>query len=167
MGLDFGLDSGQYCKRKFRWLMKVPNVAGEKGATCLPPYKSARPSLKFKEMEARHLNEDVFYATKPDWTPVPLTLYDLDTNQHPVFEWIKEFYEINDTGRVTLHEPTHAQFMKQVRLELYNGCGKIVEAWIFEDAWPQSANFSDLDMGNHDICVCDLTLRFARAYIKK
>lgn len=167
MGLQFGLDRGKYCKRRFRWLFTIPEVTPDassgEGALVLPPEKSARPHLQFKEMSVRHLIEDVYYPAKPDWKPVNLTLYDLEYGTHPLFEWIREFY-VPRYGK--LWEPNANDFIKECTLRMYDGCGDLIETWIWEDAWLQNANFQTLDMGDSGIVTCDITLRYARAYVE-
>jgi hypothetical protein len=168
MGLQFGLEgNGKFCKRQFRWLFYIPDcvadeTAQERGANALPPEKSARPSLSFKEMDVKHLNEDVYYAAKPDWKPITITVYDLEVKPHPVFNWIKKIY---DPKVGTFKEPNSPDFIKECRLTLYNGCGLEVETWVFEECWPQQVNFQTLDMGSNGICMCEITLRYFRAYI--
>lgn len=165
MGMQFGLEgNGTFCKRQFRWIFNIPQVCGNDspGANTLPPEKSARPSLTFKEMDAKHLVEDIYFPAKPEWKPINITLYDLQRDRHPVFKWIEEIYT-PETGR--FRAPKDGQFIKQCSLNMLDATGNIIESWIFEDAWPQSANFQTLDMGNSGIATCDLTLRYARAYI--
>lgn len=161
MGLDFGLEKGQYCKRKHRYLFFIDGVSAD-GANALPPLTAARPNLGFKEMIAKHVSEDVYYPAKPDWRPITLVLYDLKKGQHPVFQWIKEVYN-PQTGR--FRPPNSGNFIKEARVELYDGCGNRVESWNFEDVWPQVANFQTLEMASADIVTVDLTLRYVRAYI--
>ena len=172
MGIGI-LGSGNHCKRRFRWLFTIPDVTLEansgEGANVLPPEKSARPNIEFKSMSVHHQAEDVYYPAKPDWKPVNLTLYDISVNPHPVFKWIEQFY-VPRTG--TIYAPnervpavTGKKFIKDCYLKLYNGCGDLVERWIWEDSWLQSANFQTLDMGDSGIVMCDITLRYARAYI--
>ena len=180
MGLQFGLEASasKTCKRKFRWLFRIPDVSAD-GINTLPPLKSARPSLMFKEMVARHLIEDIYYPAKPDWKPIPITLYDLveksvavvplpniapgSPNRNLVFQWIREFYR-PELG--TLELPNERRFIKTCTLTMLDGCGNIVETWIFEDAWPQIVNFQTLDMGDSNVCVIDISLRYARAYVE-
>ena len=72
-----GLDDESTCfKRKFRWLFTIKDISAE-GINALAPHKSARPTITFKEIEAQHLTETIYYPGKPDWKPVALTLYDL------------------------------------------------------------------------------------------
>lgn len=165
MGLYSGLSNKSF-KKKFRWVFTIPQVTLEpnafEGANALPPEKSARPSIQFKEMPVHHLNEDVYYPCKPDWKPVNLTLYDIQTNPHPVFKWIKELY-IPEFGE--FKEPNTDDFIKEAILGLYDGCGKLLEMWIWEDAWLQSANFNTLDYGESGIVTVEISLRYARAYV--
>ena len=158
MGLDFGLDKGQYCKRKNQWLFKIQGVS----APILPPKDGARPNLGFKEMEIRHINEDVYYPMKPDWKTINLVLYDVKTGSNPVFDWIKKVYDPKNDAR---WNPVSVGFLKQPRLELYDGCGNLIESWTFEEAWPSQVNFQNLEMGSNDILLIEITLRYARAYI--
>lgn len=165
MGLQFGLQgNGDYCKRTFRWLFEIPGVCGDEspGVNALPPEKSARPNLNFKEMDVNHLIEDVFYPAKPDWKPINITIFDLVRNEHPVFKWIQEVYK-PETGKFT--EPASGKFIKECTLKLFDAIGTVIETWIFEDCWPQSINFQTLDMTNSGVMMCDITLRYARAYI--
>ena len=50
-----------------------------------------RPKLNFREMQAEHLNETIYYPGKPDWQTIQITLYDrcINTN-HPVWAWVTQ-----------------------------------------------------------------------------
>lgn len=166
MGLQFGLEKDAMCpKRAFRWLFKIPMISCDdspNAVNALPPEKSARPNLSFKEMDVNHLIEDVYYPAKPDWKPISLTLFDFKKEKHPVFEWIKEVYKPKD-GQ--FFEALRNDLIKECELTLYSGCGEPMESWIFEDCWPQAINFNTLDMTSSAIVMVDITLRYARAYI--
>lgn len=176
MGFDFGLNSfdqtGQSttCKRKFRWLTKIPGISAS-GINSLPPIRSSRPGVSLKEMEAKHLNENYYYPViKPEWKPINIILYDLITRSglHPVYEWLRKLYD-PETGsaKPSVYAlgvgPTF--IIPQVLIELYDGCGKMIEQWVLEDVWPSNIDFQDLDMNSVDICFCEMSLRYARAYI--
>ena len=166
MGLQMGLDTGIYCKRKFRWFFTIPNVT-ESQVAALPPQKSARPNLTFKETSVKHLIEDVYYPAKPDWKPLQVTLYDLKHNNNVVFQWLREFYR-PALGELDLPNQVKSQFagfIVECRLVMYDGCGSVVETWIYEDCWPQTVNFQNLDMADSQVCTADITLRYARAYV--
>lgn len=165
MGFDFGLQSPDVCfKRKFRWLFKIPEVSAE-GIDTLPPEKGARPSLSFKEVEVQHLNEIIYYPGKPDWKPINLTLYDLKKNRNPIITWLSEQYN-PQTGAWKIGFGGGGQFKKSVALlEMYDGCGNIIEAWQFENIWPNNIEWGELDMSDSQYVTIDLTLRYDRAYV--
>ena len=166
MGFDLGLAGSNTCfKRKFRWMLKLSNVSGE-GVDALPPLRSSRPSLSFKEMEVQHLNETIFYPSKPEWKPIPLSLYDIKQKKdsiNPVIEWIKSIYNAKSG---TWEPSVSSGFKRDCTLEMYDGCGNILETWKFENAWPQNIEFGELDMSSSDVMTMDLTLRYDRAYIE-
>lgn len=169
MGFDFGLESADLClPRKNRWLFKIEDVSAE-GVSALPPQKAARPSFSFKEMEAQHLTETIYFPQKPEWKPITLTLYEpaANTNPHPVFEWLKRTYDPErDTGNWTPPVVPGGNGLKigECTLEMYDGCGNTLKTWVFEGVWPQAIDFGDLDMGSSEITTCDITLRYDRAY---
>lgn len=165
MGFDFGLDNvGSCLKRKHRWLFRIPSVSAE-GVNSLPPSKGARPNFSFKEMEAQHLSETIYFPAKPEWKPVNLTLYEVKVpGGHPVLNWIDTIYNPAGDGEF---KPSCSGFKKdRVMLEMYDGCGVTIETWVFENAWVQSVEFGDLDMQSSDLVVCELTIRYDRAYIE-
>lgn len=169
MGFGFNIaDTTTVFMRKHRWLFKIPEISAE-GVDALPPFKGARPSLSFKELEANHLTETIYFPGRADWKPIPLTLYELKRAQgsghNPIWKWIKEYYDPKNESKI---KPSAEGFKKpQAILELYDGIGNACETWIFETIWLQSIEFGDLDMGNADIITCDLTLRFDRAYLQE
>lgn len=148
-------------KQKNRWMFTIKGVS-EDGVAALPPNKSARPSLSFKEIEVQHANEVTFLPGKPDWKPINLVLLDIKKNQHPVFEWVKNHIYDPKTGDYIL-DP---KFKKEAKLELYDGCGEVIEKWIFEEAWPSNVEWGDLDYASSEVIMVDLTLRYSRAYIQ-
>jgi hypothetical protein len=169
MGLQFGLEgNGKYCKRQFRWIFEIPEVVGdstsaERGIPALPPEKSSRPNLSFKEIEVKHFNEDYYFPGKPDWKPVTITVWDLNVKPNPIFNWIKEIYNPEKGEWFTAKG---GKLIKNCNLTLYDATGNSIEKWVWEDAWPQSVNFQTLDMTQTGIVMCEITLRYARAYIQ-
>lgn len=163
MGLG-ELASGNICfKRKYRWLFFIDGVSGD-GVDALPPQRSARPSLSFKEMEFQHVNETIYYPAKSDWRPINLTLYDITRVKHPVFQWVQNIY--NPCREERAWTPVvDSNFKKEGRLTLLNGCGDIIETWVYDNIWPLSVEFGELDMSNSEVVTCDLSLRYDRAYV--
>ena len=74
-GENFDLSNNSF-KRKFRWLLEIPDVCGDKINT-LPPSKSARPSVSFKEIEVQP-DTTVEYVKKEDrQSSAKLTKYEI------------------------------------------------------------------------------------------
>ena len=47
---------------------------------------------------------------------------------------------------------------------MYDGCGEMLEKWIFENVWPNNIEWGELDMSDSQYVTIDLTLRYDRAY---
>ncbi len=177
MGMSFyqsewnnNLDSVAF-KRKFRWRLFIDGVSVD-GTDALPPQKAARPSMSFKEMEAQHLNEVIYFPSKPDWKPVQIVLFDIvkcDSGNviNPIFMWLTRQYDPRLSACADWKPALDGPGLKaaNVRLSLYDGCENVLETWVYEHAYPQSVEFGELDMGSSDVVVCEATLRYDRAYI--
>jgi len=172
MGLFRGFETTCF-KRKHRWMFSIQDVSGDPAilsSNALPPSKASRPNLNFKELEAQHISETVYFPGKPDWKPLTITLYDTKVNANPVFDWISKYYDPNKgyLGYSSSSFPNNtslAMKISQAYLTLFSGCGTAIEKWVFENVWPQAIEFGELDMGQGDVVTIDLTLRYDRAYI--
>ena len=137
VNMAFGLEDPEMCvKKKHRWLFKIEDVSAD-GVNCLPPSKSARPSISFKTMEIVHLNETITRPIRPEWKPISLVLYDIKKNPHPVFKWLKKIYVPKD-GTWQRPGGSDAFIVDTATLEMYDGCGNILESWTFENVWFES-----------------------------
>lgn len=171
MGMDFGLQDNNIClPLQNRWLLEINGVSADpmasQGVNCLPPKKSARPSFGFKEMEVKHLTETIYYPIRPEWKPLDLVLYDFRGNKSPVFKWLENLYQPEKAiWSPILNEASG--FYRTATLNLYSGCGEVLETWIYENCWPKDIDWGELDMGQHEIITCKLTLRYTRAYLCK
>lgn len=171
MGLFLGLENPRLShKRKFRWLFKLPGISGEdrtsSEAQALPPKRGSRPSFTFKEQEVQHLHETVYFPVKPDWKSINLTLYDISCRRNVVFEWLQKHYNPNPANGRSTWTPVVSSGLKQdATLELYDGCGRVLEAWKFDNCYPLSVEWGDLDMDASDIVTVDITIRYDRAYL--
>lgn len=153
-------------KRNNRWKFIIPGISAS-GVSSLPPQKVGKVGLSFKEIQAEHLNETIYFPSKPDWKPITLTLYDIaKEDQNPVFAWIRRGYDTRP-DQCSLWTPCLSAGLKaaQAYLEELDGCGEVLERWILEHIWIQQAEFSGGDMANADVVTCDVTLRYDRAYI--
>jgi len=148
-------------KKKNAWEFFIPDISQD-SVSSLPPSRAARPSLTYKEIEAIHLAENIYYPGRAEWKPITLTLYDLVKNRNPIWNWIKMVYDPT-IGKMDF--PCPPDFKKTAQLRLFTGCGTPVELWYIEECWPQQAEFGELDYADGGIVTCDLTLRYSRAYL--
>ena len=127
-----GLDSDTCFKTKNRWLFSIEGLTDENSPiSCLPPLKSAKPSLSFKEIEAQHITETVYFPGKPEWKPVNLTFYDIKKDRNPIFDWIEALYGVYD-GQGKYYTSCDKFKVPSANLKLYNGVGDLIELWTFE-----------------------------------
>jgi len=169
MSLDFGLQDDQVCqKQKFRWLFKIDGVSGVSDA--LPPLKSHRPKLDLREQQIQHLVQQIYYPLKADWKTIQLSLYDIKVNENPVFEWLRVLYDpCGDPEWRPIYQPgcdDGSCFKRNAMLCLYDGCGNVIESWRYENCYPQTIDWGELDMGNSEVVMVDITLRYDRACLQ-
>ena len=157
-------------KRKFRWLFNIDNIttttdtSGD--AQPLPCMKVARPKISFKEMQAEHLNETIYFPSKPEWQPIQIMLYDrCITTQNPIFTWLKKQYS---PGSASCGQwfpcLDYVSFKTCVILQLLDGCGNTIEAWYLQNCYPKDIDWGDLDMGSQEIVTVEFSLRYDRAF---
>ena len=169
MAKDMGLgklNAPDTCfKRKYRFYVRLDE---EDLGDILPPSKSARPTVSFKEMEAQHLNETIYFPGKPDWKPITITLHDIQhAQQNRVWQQLIKLYdpESGDYFPSCAEEGGSAYKFKEMKITMLDGCGNSIETWIFENPYFQEINWNELDMGVSDIMYIDLTVRYDRAYV--
>lgn len=165
---EWGMTGGPgTAKRKFRWLFNIENItSGAVDANPLPCIKAARPKLNFREMQAEHMNEVIYYPSKPEWQPIQLSLYDrCISTQNPIFTWLKQQYDPTP-ARCSSWYPCidPLSFKPCCSLLLLDGCGNVLESWILEHCYPQNIDWGDLDMSSSDFVTVDFTLRYDRAF---
>lgn len=137
--------------------------------------KASRPSFSFKETEVNHLTETIYFAGRPDWKPLKVTLFDTMVKLNPVAQWISWVYGITNNKRnfqtntyygsqEFSRQPEPAKkFKRDVTVTSLDGVGNPLEQWFYYNAWPQEVEFGDFDMTSTDVMRVNLTLRYDRA----
>lgn len=180
MGIGFA--SQVLFKRQNRFIMYIPDIThtmtGQRAISkALIEEKSARPNISFKEIEVPHLIETIYFAGRPDWKPLKVTLYDV-ANDNPAWDWVKANYSVySNNGQVsvqykgslsnisnTLSLQTSSNFKRTIKIFMLDGCGNAIEAWTYMNAFPTDVEFGETDMTGNDVMKVNLTLRYDRAY---
>jgi hypothetical protein len=173
MGLSFGLAPSSFNpKTKNRWMFSLPGVIADKNSvTTLPPKKASRPGISLKEGEFQHVQETIYYPMKAEWKVISLTLYDIRCNNNAVFDWLEQIYtseiDLAGSGVANFGRILDFNLLKDAKLELYTGCGEVMETWTFQGCYPSNIEWGDLDMESADIVTVDVTLRYQRAFFSK
>lgn len=152
-------------KRKYRWFVKFDDIDY---ADILPPNKTARPTLSFKEMEAQHLNETIYFPGKPDWKPINLTLYDIQKGtDNVIWKQLLKLYDPKEGKYETSCIEGIGGFkFNEMKVGMLDGCGETIEVWVFENPYFQEVNWGELDMTASDVVYVDVTIRYDRAYVQ-
>ena len=170
---------GTVFRKKNRFMFVLLGISGispdddNNGLHCLPPKESARPHLSFKEQEVHHLSESIWYPTKPDWKPMNLKLYHINCkDKNPVMEWINQWYTVKSSGSTSEDDGwqpssrwSEEGLKKDAKLKIYDGCGEVIESWLYENCYPNDIQFGELEMGSNDILTIDIVLRYDRASV--
>ena len=192
MGIGFA--SQVLFKRQNRFIMYIPGIThtltGQRAISkALVEEKSARPNISFKEVEVPHLIETIYFAGRPDWKPLKVTLYDV-SNGNPAWDWIRSLYgvyhieDFNTGGRSPSNSNISVQykgslnatslaggsldesqtFKRTIQIFMLDGCGNAIESWTYMHAFPTDIEFGETDMSANDVMKVNLTLRYDRAY---
>lgn len=152
----------------FRWMFSVQPYFGE-SVSMLPPNKAARPNISFKEYQAEHLHETIYFPGKVEWQTIEVSLYDIKCNDNPIYEWLKWLYcpdPENDYYVPALAlNPGSTQFKNLAQLNMFDGCGNVIESWAYMNAYPLKMDWGEVEMNNSSLLTVNLTLRYDRAYI--
>lgn len=146
-------------KRKFRFKLWVYIPA--LGAVHSDFVKvAARPQLDVDEMELNFLNGVTWIPGKGRWQPLNVTYLDVtDTALRTLHDWISTIYELVDPDK--LHQSEKSGWIGTGYVEMYDGCGTLLEQWTLNNMWPQSVNWGDLDYANSEEATIDVVYRYS------
>lgn len=147
-------------KRKFRFVMDLRFCTSRRVPGCFIKTAS-RPDLSIEETEINYLNGKTWIPGKAVWEPITVTYYDVSSNTHvELLGWIASIYDFTDPSCAHMNS-NRISYTGTANLYLFDGCGNIMERWVFADMWPTSIKFGDLDMGSSDVCEIEMTMRYS------
>ncbi len=171
MGIGFA--SAVVFKRQNQFVIHIPDVThvGSSAARIynrvLLEEKAARPRLSYREIEASHLIETIYFAGRPSWDPLKVTLYDV-AQTNPAWGWITSNYFVRPAGGgqvgVGYLGGASGNFKRNVQIFMLDGCGYAIEAWNYVNAYPTEIDWGEVDMGSSGVMRVSMTLRYDRAY---
>jgi hypothetical protein len=171
MGALAGPNTG--FKRKFRWTLSISWQG-----TPLPAYMvkiASRPNLSIEETEINFLNGKMWIPGKASWENITVTFYDLfgENSTSLLYSWLASIYNFLPNGKVDYSQTSVrgdglstnngvGGWAGNGTLQLYDGCGTALEAWYFQDLWPQAINFGELDYSSSEEVTIEVTMRYSQ-----
>lgn len=150
-------------KRKFRWTFEVFDICGNKTVPADYVKVASRPNLDIEETEINHLNAKRFLPGKGTWQEMSVTYYDVaSVDNAALYSWLASVYDFTDP--IGLHQGSRtSDYAGNALLQLYDGCGVALEAWVLFDIWPKAINFGELDYSSSEEVTIETTLRYQSA----
>lgn len=144
-------------KRKFRWTFEITKPQA------VPPYYvklGNRPKLDVDETEVSYLNGVTWIPGRAKWQPLTITWRDVPKAEMAgLWNWITIVYNFQQPAQ--LGQSEKRGWYGEGRLQLYDGCGSVLETWTLMSMWPQSIDWGDLDYASSDEVTMAVTFRFS------
>jgi hypothetical protein len=150
-------------KRKFQWTFEVRDICGGQNVPVSYVKMANRPKLSIEEKEINHLNGKKFIPGKGTWNEISVSYYDVATvDNGPLFSWLASVYNFTDSIKLQMGSQS-GDYSGTGIIQMYDGCGQLLDRWTLLDMWPKEINFGELDYSSSDECLIELSLRFASA----
>jgi hypothetical protein len=149
-------------KRKFRWTFEILGFCNNI-QNIIPEHfiKSAsRPNLSLEELEINHLNAKTWIPGKASWETITVTYIDVaHAEMETLWNWLATIYDFTDP--VQLSMGTKRDWDATGILNMYDGCGVLLETWQLQHMFPTAINFGEVDYSSSEECTIELTLRYS------
>ena len=149
-------------KRKFRWTFEIQGFCDDI-KNKVPEHfvkVAARPNLSVEETEINHLNAKMWIPGKGTWDTITVTYIDVAHDEmRSLWNWLATVY--NFTDPVFLSQGEKRDWDATGILNMYDGCGTLLESWQLQHMFPSAINFGDLDYSSSDEATIELTLRYS------
>jgi len=153
-------------KRKFRYTFTITNICGNANRSVPESYvkTAARPNLAIEETEINFLNAKMFIPGKATWETITVNYIDAVNASNiasfkPLWDWMASLYDFRDPINLKMGSSRRAYSATGI-LNLYDGCGTLLETWTMDNMWPTAIDFGELDYSSSEECTIALTLRY-------
>jgi len=154
-------------KRKFRYTFTITGICGNQGAFVPKSYvkTAARPNLAIEETEINFLNAKMFIPGKATWETITVTYIDAVNPSNigsfkPLWDWMASLYDFTDPINLKMGS-MRRDYSATGILDMYDGCGTLIETWQLNNMWPTAIDFGELDYSSSEECTIALTLRYS------
>lgn len=180
MGIGLLGDENIIFKRKFRWTFTVEDICGTSRVPENFVKLAARPNLSIEETEINFLNAKTWIPGKGSWNTITVTYIDVanvaqlstgssqsgDSSPDNIYKWIASVYDFRGVAAgATPGQLNNGSRRRDYSalgvINLYDGCGGVLESWLLNDMWPTEVNFGELDYSSSEELTIELTLRYS------
>lgn len=149
-------------KRKFRYTFEIFGFCDNQNNKVPEHFVqvASRPSLSIEETEINHLNAKTWIPGKGSWETITVTYMDVAHDEmRSLWNWLATIYDFTDP--VSLRQGERRDWDSTGVLNMYDGCGTLLEGWQLQRMFPTSIQFGDVDYSSSDIATIELTLRYS------
>jgi len=149
-------------KRQFRWTFEIQGFCNNE-KNVVPEHfvmTTGRPNLSIEETQIDHLNARTWIPGKAQWETITVTYIDVAHDQmRMLWNWLATTHDFTDPVNLTMGNKRdwHAVGV----LNMYDGCGVLLETWEMRNMWPTAVNFGELDYSSSEYATIELTLRYS------
>lgn len=149
-------------KRKFRFTFEIMGFCNNE-QNVVPEHfvkVASRPNLSIEETEINHLNAKTWIPGKASWETITVTYMDVAHQEmQSLWNWLATVYDFTDPVR--LSQGAKRDWSATGVLNLYDGCGILLEGWHLKHMFPTAINFGDMDYSSSEEATIELTLRYS------
>jgi len=156
-------------KRKYRWTFEIKPYCKNQEIPTYFVKLASRPNLTFEETEINYLNGKMWIPGKGTWETITVTFYDLSDGGVGItslYNWLATTYDFTDPIGLKqsskIGTPGSGGYSCDGYLNLFDGCGTIMETWSLENMWPQAVNFGELDYSSSEEVTIEVTVRYSQ-----
>ena len=157
MGLGKLGDSNIVFKRKFRWTLYImdPNT-GEMIVPRMFVKTATRPQVNIEETEIDFLNQKQWIPGANNWQTTTVTAWNVqqDDAGQALYDYIGQLY--NQSNQALMPAHSKANFI----LELWDGCGNLIEGWKMKEGFITSLKFGELDYTSSEEVDIEMDIRY-------
>jgi hypothetical protein len=174
MGIGLLGAPGTVFKRKFRWTFALNGtVAGDIPAMFIK--KAARPKVTGEEKEINFLNGVTWIPGKYKPDELNVTYYDVGYSNTgggndggdaaksgiaALYSYISTLYDMENPARMRQAAIPAGYCARAGVLTMLDGCGTPIEIFTYNQPWPNSIDFGDLDYSQNEDCEISLVMRY-------
>lgn len=163
MGSPMGIGNvgkqGTIIKRKFRFTLGITWGSGNVIPTSYVKV-AARPKLSIDSTEINFLNATTWIPGKAKWEPITVSYIDVtDSTTAPLLNWIATLYNFQDPVNLPMGEKT--DWFGQATIQMFDGCGNMLETWTLGSCYPESIDFGETAYADSEEMTIELQLRYS------